>query len=311
MTGSWEGSGLICVVNVLNKDGCWPHGCSETWCTSSLSCCLSLSADAHGQDTGKGHGVAKSMSTAGAGGALVAPLRRCWCRFWPMKGLPVTPSSVRGGFSPLSAVLVNWGQTHPLASRAKPGASHRPLWGLMLGCFRLFLEQGPSVRATTASPGQRRWELPHFAAAPTCFEQEEQTWQLPAAREVSRITTHSPVEGDGAQGWGSGKVEGGCVPRLSRSLPWGLGCALGGATVELWELWELQLSTKPRRFLASALFSSWTRFLLHAVVEKYVPLHKMPFLQHQFRENYSLQLHWRHRRTWQIKPELTGETSKL
>lgn len=162
------------------------------------------------------------------------------------------------------------------------GSSWRqPWWGRLPA-------QGPSVRATTASLGRAvGGELPHSAAAPPCLEQEEQKCQLPAAWEVSRISTHCPAEG--AQGWGSGLGrwrEPVCQGLAGAGLPWGLGCALGGATVELWELW---LSTKPHRPLASDLFSSWTRFLLHAMIKKDVPLHKMLLPQHQSRENYSLQ----------------------
>lgn len=122
------------------------------------------------------------------------------------------------------------GDKHTLSVKGGPWSLTRPLWGLMLGCFRLFLEkvlvggrlpaQGPSVRAATASPGEGRWELPHFAAAPARFEQEEQDVSSLLPGRCPGSPHAARVEGDGAQGWGSGL--GACVPRLGWS-----GAALG------------------------------------------------------------------------------------
>lgn len=117
---------------------------------------LGLSTDAHGQDTGKRHSVATSMSTAHAGAG------RAGC------GSPaevVVPFLAHEGVASDALLSPSWvftfedlagagcmGTNTPSASRVDPGASLRPLWGLMLGCFRLFLEkvlvgEAPCTRA--------------------------------------------------------------------------------------------------------------------------------------------------------------------
>lgn len=163
-----------------------------------------------------------------------------------MKGMPVLPSSVRGGFSPLGP---RWcwvrGDKHTIGIKGKArsltqtfvGADACLLWAVLGDSVGGggSLHKGPLFEQQLPPPGRAvGGELPHSAAAPTCSEQEEQKCQLPAAWEVSRISTPSPAEG--AQGWGSGLGrwrEPVCRGLAGAGLPWGLSCALGGAMVEL------------------------------------------------------------------------------
>lgn len=127
-------------------------------------------------------------------------------------------------------VLGKWGQTHPLQQRWHLRSWCRPLWGLTLGCLRLFLEtalageaslhKGPLLEQQLPPLGRGGWEQPlcSFAAASTYFEQEQKCQpSTPPARCPG--SPHTPLFRvmllrDGAVVW---EGEGACVPLLGRS----------------------------------------------------------------------------------------------
>ena len=96
-----------------------------------------------------------------------------------------------------------WGQTHPQHQGWHLGPSWRPLWGLMLGCFKLFVEitlvgeasphKGPLLEQQLPRPGRGGWEPPHFAAASTYFEQEEQKCQSSMLPVRCPGSPHTPL----------------------------------------------------------------------------------------------------------------------
>lgn len=163
------------------------------------------------------------------------------------------------------------------------------------------LHKGPLLEQQLPPRGRGGRELPHCAAASTYFEQEGQGCQSFVLPVRCLGSLHSPLfrvvllragaavwEGGGSL-CGAGWQEQGCPEVLA--LP---------------SEWPQQCFGTPRSlagFLVSALFSSWTPFLLHAVIKKIFGCTKMPLPQHQSRENYSLKLHWQYRRAWQIKAE--------
>lgn len=209
-------------------------------------------------------------------------------------------------------MLGEWGQTHPQHQGWHPGALWRPLWGLTVGRFKLVLEltlvgeasphKGPLLEQQLPPLGRGGWEPPQFAAASTYFEQEEEKCQSSVLAVRCPGSPHTPLFRltllkDGAVVWEGGGTL--CPTGWQEQ-----GCPGGPAVPPEGSQWGLGTPRSLTSFLVSALFSSWTPFLLSATIKKDVLLCKMPLPQHQSRETYSLQLHWRYRRAWQIKPEL-------
>lgn len=325
----WEGGGLICVINVLNKDARPPRGWQlHRDMVHQLATPLPVGTRFEQRCLWPGLrerdptwlGACSQLTWVPVellvvawwllrrgGGTGFGPWRCCWLR------LPHP-----GGDFHLSGPCPCW------ASGAKPTSAPRVAPGSLIGdlcggwCFRLFLEitlvgeasphKGPLLDQQLPPPGRGGWKPPRFAAASTYFEQEEQKCQssmLPVRRPGS---PHTPLFRvmllrDGAVVWEGG---GSLCPAGWQEQ----GCPGGPAIPPERPQWGFGTPQSLTGFLAPVLFSSWTPFLLPTMIKKDVLLCKMPLPQHWSRENYSLQLHWQYRRIWQIKPEFKRKKKK-